>query len=353
MKKVIRLKESDLVRIVRRTIKENEQEALMQAIESDSKMSSQFDKIVDYLSGLDPEEQEQIQDVVLGGEEIQGEYTEGKRTVYKDYEPDRGPVEISKSEFVKRKLMSVLPASIVGAIMGIAMAGGMSADDVLQMALGTAAVTGGLGAGLISTVGRETVEVPDEEDDMEEKPMAESYRRKKVIRLTESDLARIVMRVLNEQPITPDVDIEKSEPLSKEDRATELKKQDEEIKRLEMELGQIKTEIKQARIENIKEIKTKIVSKIKQIIANIDKKIDYKKMYNKDSKVRHLEREKIRLEDKLRRIETGEDRTPEQKKQTMDNLKSIGASLGVYFAAVFTFIKTKQKNPDAFRLYGF
>jgi hypothetical protein len=202
MKKVIRLKESDLVRIVRRTIKENEQEALMQAIESDSKMSSQFDKIVDYLSGLDPEEQEQIQDVVLGGEEIQGEYTEGKRTVYKDYEPDRGPVEISKSEFVKRKLMSVLPASIVGAIMGIAMAGGMSADDVLQMALGTAAVTGGLGAGLISTVGRETVEVPDEEEnDMEEKPMAESYRRKKVIRLTESDLVHIVKRVLNEQQI--------------------------------------------------------------------------------------------------------------------------------------------------------
>jgi chromosome segregation ATPase len=172
---------------------------------------------------------------------------------------------------------------------------------------------------------------------------------KKVIRLTESDLARIVMRVLNEQPELPKVDMEKSEPLYPSERTNELKKQDEEIKRLEMELKQIRTEISQARIENIKETKTKIVSKIKQIIANIDKKIDYKKMEKKSADIRQLEQNKSRLEDKLRRIETGEDRTPEQKKQTMDNLKSIGASLGVYFAAVFTFIKTKQKNPDAFR----
>ena len=199
MKRVIRLTESQLANLIKRTIKEDEQEAMMSTIESDPKLSRQFDKVVNYLSGLDPEEQEQIQDIALGGEEMQGEYTEGKRTVYKDYGPDRGPVEISKSDFVKRKLMSVLPASIVGAIMGIAMAGGMSADDVLQMALGTAAVTGSLGAGLISTVGRETVDTPDEEEmGDEEKPMSESYRRKKVIRLTESDLIRLVKRIIKE-----------------------------------------------------------------------------------------------------------------------------------------------------------
>lgn len=199
MKRVIRLSESQLVNLIKRTIKEDEQEAMMSTIESDPKLSRQFDKVVNYLSGLEPEEQEQIQSVSLGGEEMQGEYTEGKRTVYKDYGPDRGPVEISKSDFVKRKLMSVLPASIVGAIMGIAMAGGMSADDVLQMALGTAAVTGSLGAGLISTVGRETVDTPDEEEmGDEEKPMSESYRRKKVIRLTESDLIRLVKRIIKE-----------------------------------------------------------------------------------------------------------------------------------------------------------
>jgi hypothetical protein len=199
MKKVIRLTESQLVNLIKRTIKEDEQEAMMSTIESDPKLSRQFDKVVNYLSGLDPEQQEQIQDIALGGEEMQGEYTEGRRTVYKDYGPDRGPVEISKSEFIKRKLLSVLPASIVGAIMGIAMAGGMSADDVLQMALGTAAVTGGIGAGLISTVGRETVDVPDEEEmGDEEKPMSESYRRKRVVRLTESDLIRLVKRIIKE-----------------------------------------------------------------------------------------------------------------------------------------------------------
>lgn len=197
MKKVIRLSETQLANLIKRTIKEDEQEAMMSTIESDPKLSRQFDKVVNYLSGLGPKEQEQIQDIALGGDEMSGEFTEEKRTVYKDYGPDRGPVEISKSEFMKRKLMSVLPASIVGAIMGIAMAGGMSADDVLQMALGTAAVTGGIGAGLISTVGREKVDVPDEEEtDMEEKPMSESYRRKRVVRLTESDLARIVKRVI-------------------------------------------------------------------------------------------------------------------------------------------------------------
>ena len=199
MKKVIRLTESQLANLIKRTIKETEQEAMMSTIESDPQLSRKFNRIVDYLSNLDPEQQAEVESIAQGGDEMSQEFTEAKRTVYKDYGPDRGPVEISKSEFMKRKLMSVLPASIVGAIMGIAMAGGMSADDVLQMALGTAAVTGGIGAGLISTVGREKVDVPDEEEtDMEEKPMSESYRRKRVVRLTESDLARIVKRVIEE-----------------------------------------------------------------------------------------------------------------------------------------------------------
>ena len=334
-KKIVRLTESDLARIVRRTIKENEQEALRQTIESDSKMSSQFNKIVDYLSGLDPEEQEQIQDVALGGEEIQGEYTEGKRTVYKDYEPDRGPVEISKSEFVKRKLMSVLPASIVGAIMGIAMAGGMSADDVLQMALGTAAVTGGLGAGLISTVGRETVEVPDEEeDDMEEKPMAESYRRKKVIRLTESDLARIVMRVLNEQPITPKVDT----PTDSRDEIIATK--DAQIESLTNEINQIMKDLKMQRRENIdKKIvfaKQKIKKLINSTIEKIDKKIDNARIENKSNKLRKLEMEKEELKVKLSEIEkTGDVFSVEQKEKIVNNIINIYGAILASISTIF------------------
>lgn len=54
MKKVIRLTESDLTRIVKRVIKENEEEVLMQKIESDPKLSSKMDMIVDYFSNLDP-----------------------------------------------------------------------------------------------------------------------------------------------------------------------------------------------------------------------------------------------------------------------------------------------------------
>ena len=185
----------------------------MNQIESDPKMSRQFDKIVDYLSNLDPEQQDKVVSVVSKIDQPQGEHTEGKETRYYDYGGDR-PQEISKSHFIKRKLMTILPASIVGAVMGIAMAGGTSASDVLEMALGMAASAGGLSAGLISTVGRQKVDVPDEESD---EPVSESYRKlKKVIRLTESDLARIVKRVLNEQggktPFDPDLDLKMSGP---------------------------------------------------------------------------------------------------------------------------------------------
>jgi uncharacterized phage infection (PIP) family protein YhgE len=175
---------------------------------------------------------------------------------------------------------------------------------------------------------------------------------KKVIRLTESDLARIVMRVLNEQPELEPLEKPTTQKTSSE-RTTKLKLQDEEIKKLEMELKQIKTEIKQARIENIKETKTKIVSKIKQIIANIDKTIDYKKMDKKSAEVRRLEQNKIRLEDKLRRIETGEDRTPEQKKEIMEILTAIATGLGVYISSIFVLTKAREKNPDKFKEYGF
>lgn len=174
---------------------------------------------------------------------------------------------------------------------------------------------------------------------------------KKVIRLTESDLARIVKRVLNEQPLTPKVD-DRFLTASPEERENELKKQDAEIKRLEMELKQIRNEISQARIENIKEAKTKFVSKMKQIIANIDETIEYNKINKKGSEIRHLEEKKTRLEDKLRRIETGEDRTPEQKKQIMDTLKEVAFGLGVYMSGLFAFLKAREKNPDKFREYG-
>jgi hypothetical protein len=173
MKKIVRLTESDLYKIVKRTIKEAEQEELMNKIESDPKMSRQFDKIVDYLSNLNPKQQEEVESLISDVEQQQGEFTERKETKYYDYGGDR-PEEISKSHFIKRKLMTVLPWSIVGAIMGIAMAGGTNASDVLEMALGMATSLGAISAGLVSTVSREKVDVPDED-----KPVSESYRKSK------------------------------------------------------------------------------------------------------------------------------------------------------------------------------
>ena len=177
MKKVIRLTESDLTRIVKRVIKENEEEVLMQKIESNPKLSSKMDMVVDYLSNLDPKKIEKIEDIVNGSENMKGEFSERKVTKYYDYDQTR-PTELTKNQFLKRKLLTILPSTIVGAIMGIAMAGGTSADDVIQMALGMATSTGLIGAGLISAVGREKVEVPDEEETQDS--VTENYIRRQL-----------------------------------------------------------------------------------------------------------------------------------------------------------------------------
>ncbi len=177
MKKVIRLTESDLTKIVKRVIKENEQEEVMQKIESDPKLSSKMDMIVDYFSNLDQKKIDKIENIVNSAENIKGEFTEKKVTKYYDYGQTR-PIELTKNQFLKRKLATILPSTIVGAIMGIAMAGGTSADDVIQMALAMATSTGLIGAGLISTVGREKVEVPDEEETQDS--VTENYIRRQL-----------------------------------------------------------------------------------------------------------------------------------------------------------------------------
>ena len=85
MKKVIRLTESDLTKIVKRVIKENEQEEVMQKIESDPKLSSKMDMIVDYFSNLDQKKIDKIENIVNSAENIKGEFTEKKVTKYYDY----------------------------------------------------------------------------------------------------------------------------------------------------------------------------------------------------------------------------------------------------------------------------
>ena len=150
----------------------------MQKIESDPKLSSKMDMIVDYFSKLPEKKIEKIEDIVNSAENIEGEFTERKVTKYYDYDQDR-PTELTKNQFLKRKLATILPSTILGAIMGIVMAGGISADDVVQMALGMATSTGLIGAGLISAVGRKKVEVPDDEEETQDS-VTESYIRKQL-----------------------------------------------------------------------------------------------------------------------------------------------------------------------------
>jgi hypothetical protein len=75
---------------------------------------------------------------------------------YKDY-TDAQPKRISKKEYWRRKLTTLGLGAVAGALMAIPMAGGLGAEDILQMALAMAAGTAVVSGGLISNVGREKI----------------------------------------------------------------------------------------------------------------------------------------------------------------------------------------------------
>jgi hypothetical protein len=169
MKKIIRLTESDLARIVKRVIKENEEEWISQS--EDMEMDSDFEKIevpreiadnphfkklVSILK-RNPEEAEELE------MELQGNLNEDYE--YFDYS-DAQPEKISRKDFWVRKIKNLLGSAAVGAVMGIFMAGGPDADTVIEMALAMAAGTAVVSNVLISTVGREKVK--DEEESINE-----------------------------------------------------------------------------------------------------------------------------------------------------------------------------------------
>lgn len=153
MEKVLQLTESELIYLVKNIIKENEEEWVSQSQEMEdegdfSKMEIQdmpeFKKLVAALR-RNPEAAMELQS------ELEGDLTEDYE--YMDY-TDAQPKEIEKGEYWKRKLATVGLYGLIGLVSGIAMAGGLSADDVLQMALGTALGGGAIGNSLISTVHR-------------------------------------------------------------------------------------------------------------------------------------------------------------------------------------------------------
>jgi len=160
MKRIVRLTESDLARIVRRVIRENEEEWIDQA--SDMEGESDFSKIKledneDFLELVsffeeNPEIAQEIKRAMEG--------TVTERYKYYDY-GDTTKKEITRNQYLKRKLINYGIFGTLGAIVGYMM-GTMSGDAVLQAALLMAGLGGTVGAELAASSGRERVK--DDED---------------------------------------------------------------------------------------------------------------------------------------------------------------------------------------------
>jgi hypothetical protein len=164
MKRIIRLTESDLARIVKRVIKENEEEWISQS--EDMEMDSDFSKMEmlkqneDFLELVDmfKKDPEMAKD-------IQRTLEHNVNESYKYYDYGDNKKEITKNHFLKRKLITYGIASLVSGILGYTM-GVMSGDDILQAALLMAGMGGAVWGTLASEVGREKVK--DEEEPINE-----------------------------------------------------------------------------------------------------------------------------------------------------------------------------------------
>jgi hypothetical protein len=160
MKRIVRLTESDLARIVRRVIRENEEEWIDQSMDMEGE--SDFSKInlednEDFLELVsffeeNPEIAQEIKRAMEG--------TVTERYKYYDY-GDTKKKEITKNEYLKRKLINYGIFGTLGAIVGYMM-GTMAGEEVLQAALLMAGLGGTVGAELAASSGRERVK--DDED---------------------------------------------------------------------------------------------------------------------------------------------------------------------------------------------
>jgi len=164
MKKIIRLTESDLTRIVRRIVKENEEEWISQS--EDMEMDSDFSKMEklkqsDDFQGLVKFFKENPDKA----EEIQRALEMNINESYKYYDYGDNKKEITRNHFLKRKLMTYGIASLVSGVLGYMM-GTMANDEILQAALLMAGMGGAVWGTLASEVGREKVK--DNEEPIEE-----------------------------------------------------------------------------------------------------------------------------------------------------------------------------------------
>lgn len=165
MKKIIRLTESDLARIVKRVIKENEEDWISQSedMEGDSdfskmeklKSSEDFQELVDFFK-KNHEAAEEIKSV------LEDNLNEG----YKYYDYGDNKKEIRRNQYLKRKLATYGVATLFSGILGYMM-GTMAGDEILQAALLMAGMGGFTFGSLASEVGREKVDDEEEEDEEE------------------------------------------------------------------------------------------------------------------------------------------------------------------------------------------
>jgi hypothetical protein len=161
MKRIVRLTESDLARIVRRVIRENEEEWIDQSMDMEGesdffkmeklKSNEDFLELVSFFEE-NPEIAQEIKRAMEG--------TVTERYKYYDY-GDTTKKEITKNEYLKRKLINYGIFGTLGAIVGYMM-GTMAGDEVLQAALLMAGLGGTVGAELAASSGRERVK--DDED---------------------------------------------------------------------------------------------------------------------------------------------------------------------------------------------
>lgn len=159
MKKIIRLTESDLTRIIKRVIKENEEEWIAQSqdIEGESdfskmaklKRNKDFQKLVNFFK-KNPDAAEDIRNTL--------EMSVNESYKYYDYGDNKK--EITRNHYLKRKLATYGISTLFSGILGYMM-GTMAGDEILQAALLMAGMGGFTVGSLASEVGREKVK--DEE----------------------------------------------------------------------------------------------------------------------------------------------------------------------------------------------
>jgi hypothetical protein len=120
---------------------------------------------------------------------------------------------------------------------------------------------------------------------------------KKIVRLTESDLIRLVKRVISEQEITPDTT---------------------KLKNLKSEVSSLESKIAQARKTNAKKDIDNIVDACKNIWGGIEEKVDEMKQQLKNERD---ERKRQQLLDQINKIESIKNR----KQSKLDELVKKGS----------------------------